>query len=199
MTFASGVRAGAALAVALLLGVPAPFARADEVLYGGNDWYVTAAGIVGVDNSDVSGAEPSGGATISTGFRFNRWVATEIAAEWIEKIRYDRGSGAKTCRGSGGASNSYNAWQVTSGGRLYFTESLIQPYLLGHLGLIQTRDNGGGRSCEGTGLVARLGGGVDVFVSNGLAISILGAYVLPTTGASRDHDYVSLGLGITWY
>ena len=192
--------AGLAIGLTLVVGMVAPaLAADDEILYGGNDWYASIAGVVAVDNSDVGSADPSGGVTVSTGFRFNRWLTAEIEAEWIDQVRYDRGTGVESCRGTGGRSNGYTAWHVAGGGRLYFTKSLIQPFLSGHAGFMQTRDHGGGRSCEGNGFVARMGGGVDVFVTNGLAISVLGAYVLPTTGSADGHDYISLGLGLTWY
>lgn len=173
-------------------------ARADDIQYGGNDWYISVAGVLAVENADVSGGKPSGGANVAAGFRFNRWITAEAGAEWIHRIRYDKGSGT-SCSGTGGASSRYNAWQTTLGSRLYLTESLVQPFLSAHGGVIQTRDSGGGRSCSALGFVARMGGGVDVFVSNSLAVSVLATYVLPTGGGTSDHDYISLGLGFTWY
>lgn len=185
------------LLIPLLLS--APPARADEPMFGGDDWYVTAAGIVGIDNAGVHGGKPSGGALLSAGFRFNRWFATEVGGEWAQRFRYDEGTGPVSCTGTGGESRRFTAWQVTAGGRLYFSESQFQPFLLGHGGFIQTRDSGGGRSCMGTGFVARMGGGMEMFVTNGLAVSLIGAYVLPVGGKAEGHDYVSIGLGITWY
>ena len=183
--------------LALLVSIPA--AADSTTPYGGFDWYGSVYPMLGVDNADGAGGELSGGAILSAGFRANRWLAVEVGGEWAHGFRYDRGSGPKTCMGTGGASNRYNAWQITAGGRLYFTDSMIQPFLLGHGGLIQTRDSGGGRSCKSSGFVARLGGGVEVFVMNDIAISLLGAYVLPVSGGARDHDYISIGLGLTWY
>ncbi len=182
--------------LALLVPIPA---AADSTQYGGFDWYGSVYPMLAVDNADGAGGKLSGGAILSAGFRANRWLSVEVGGEWAHRFRYDRGSGPKTCTGTGGASKRYNAWQITAGGRLYFTDSMIQPFLLGHGGLIQTRDSGGGRSCKSSGFVARLGGGVEVFVTNDIALSLLGAYVLPVTGGARDHDYISIGLGLTWY
>ena len=198
-------RHGTALLSAMLLFVAAvsspSAARAeDATLYGGSDWFMSAYGMLGVENADVSGGSPSGGATLTGGFRFNRWLAAEVGGEWAARFQYDQGSGPITCRGEGGgASSRFTAWQVSGGGRAYATQSLIQPFALAHAGFIQTRDSGGGRSCMGTGFMTRIGGGVDVFVTNGLAVSLLGAYVWPMTGKSVDHDYISFGLGLTWY
>ena len=170
-------RHGTALLSAMLLTLAAvsspSAARAeDPTLYGGSDWFMSAYGMFGVDNADTSGGQPSGGATVTGGFRFNRWLAAEVGGEWAARFKYDQGSGPITCRGEGGgASSRFTAWQVS----------------------------GGGRSCMGTGFMTRIGGGVDVFVTNGLAVSLLGAYVWPMTGKSTDHDYISFGLGLTWY
>jgi hypothetical protein len=185
------------LLVVVLISAPA---MADEgPIYGGHDWYGSIYGMLAIPNMDADSADPGGGAAVSAGFRFNRWFAGEIGAEWLHEISYDRGSGPLTCSTRSGGADSFTAWQVTGGGRMYFTDSLIQPYLLAHGGFMQTRDHGGGRSCTSSGFIARLGGGVEVFVTNGLAVSLLGAYVLPTTGNAKDHDYVSIGFGITWY
>jgi hypothetical protein len=198
---AIGCFAGAAGLVGLAgLAAPTALAAEDEVLYGGDDWYGSVSGVLAVDTaSDADGSKLAGGANVSAGFRFNRWITAEIGGEWIDDIEYDRGTGTDSCRGSGGESDRFWAWQVTAGSRVHVSESFIQPFALGHVGFIQTRDHGGGRSCTGNGFVARLGGGVDVFVTNGLAVSVIGAYVLPVVGGARDHDYVSIGFGITWY
>jgi hypothetical protein len=188
------------LAFGIGLALLAAPAAADPTQFGGYDWYGSAYAMLGVDNADnTSGSKPSGGATISAGFRWNRWLASEVGGEWAQGFEYDRGSGPITCTGTAGRSKRYNAWQVTGGGRVYFTESMIQPFLLGHGGYIQTRDSGGGRACMGNGFMTRLGGGVEIFVSNDIAVSLLGAYVLPLSGKAQDHDYVSIGLGLTWY
>jgi hypothetical protein len=186
--------------LAVVLLAPGAARAQDDVVYGGHDWYMSALGMLGVESNDATGASPSGGATLIGGFRFNRWLAAEVGGEWARRFHYEQGSGPITCRGEGGGeSNRFNAWQVSAGGRAYATESLVQPFLMAHGGFIQTRDSGGGRSCMGTGFMTRLGGGVEVFVTNGMAVSLLGAYVLPLSGKARDHDYVSIGLGLIWY
>lgn len=196
MTF---VRLTLLLLSASLAGlVAAAPAQADDLQYGGNDWYISAAGLLAVDNADVSGGKPGGGVNVGAGFRFNRWITAEAGAEWLHRIRYDPGSGP-SCTGTGGGSSRYTAWQATLGSRVYLTESLVQPFLLAHGGIIQTRDSGGGRSCSALGFVTRLGAGVDVFVTNAVAVSLTAIYVLPATGDAKDHDYVSLGLGLTFY
>ena len=186
------------LSVSIACLAAATSARASDSQFGGNDWYVSTTGILALDNADVSGGQPSGGINVAAGFRFNRWITAEVGGEWIHRIRYDEDS-RPSCLGTGGGSVDYNAWQVTAGSRVYFTESLVQPFVAAHGGIIQTRDSGGGRSCSALGFVARLGGGVDVFVTNRVAISLVGMYVLPATGDTKDHDYISVGLGFTWY
>jgi hypothetical protein len=187
----------AVLSVALTASPTA--AETDSLRYGGHDWYGSVYGMLGVPNADADNQDPGGGATVSAGFRFNRWLAAEVGGEWAHRFDYDSGSGPVTCTGTGGGSDYFTAWQVSAGGRVYASESMIQPFALAHGGFIQTRDRGGGRACMGTGFMARLGGGLEVFVSNGVAVSVLGAYVMPVTGKARDHDYVSIGFGVTWY
>lgn len=179
-------------------GTPGP-ARAEQPVFGGDDWYASAYGALGLSTGDANNADPSWGATVSAGFRFNRWLTGELGGEYAHKFSYDAGTGALTCSKDGRQADFFNAWQVSAGGRAYLTESQIQPFVLAHAGFMQTRDRGAGRSCTSNGMITRLGGGVEVFVTNGLAVSLLGAYVLPVTGNVRGHDYVSVGLGITWY
>lgn len=192
------IAAAAGLVLATTTWAP-PVARAGEPVFGGDDWYGSVYGTLGVPNMDADGADPSWGATVSAGFRFNRWLATEVGGEYVHKFSYEAGSGPVSCAKDGRGSDFFNAWQVSAGGRLYFTETWMQPFLLAHGGFMQSRDRGAGRSCTSNGMITRLGGGVEVFVTNGLAVSVLGAYVLPVTGGVRDHDYVSVGFGITWY
>ena len=199
MTRGLRIRRLAAFLLSALL-VTAPSASlAEQPFYGGYDWYGSVYGMLGVPNADASGEKVGGGGTLSAGFRFNRWLTAEVGGEYAHRFDYDTGSGPVTCTGTGGASNYYSAWQISGGGRVYLTDSLVQPFVLSHVGFIQTRDRGGGRSCKGSGFMTRLGGGVEVFVSNAVAVSLLGAYVLPVTGGARDHDYVSIGFGLTWY
>ena len=173
---------------------------AEPPVLGGEDWYASVYGMFGVQNGDGSDEDLGGGVTVSGGFRFNRWLAAEMGGEYAPKFGYERGTGPVDCAGNGGQQSDYfNAWQVTAGGRLYFTNSWVQPFLLGHGGYMNTRDRGGGQACSRHGFVSRLGGGVEVFVSNDFAISILGAYVLPVTSGIEGHDYISIGLGLTWY
>lgn len=200
MTRGLGIRRLAALLLSALIVIAPSTVFAEQPFYGGRDWYASVYGMLGVPNADADGQKLGGGGTLSAGFRFSRWYSLEVGGEYAHQFSYDRGTGPVRCSsGSGGGSDYFMAWQATAGGRVYFTESLVQPFLLGHLGFMQTRDRGGGRSCKGNGMIARLGGGLEVFVSNGVAVSLLGAYVLPTTGGARDHDYVSVGFGLTWY
>lgn len=192
-------RSGAAIVLVCALAWAPWAARAEQSEYGGQDWYGSVYGSMGVPNIDnQNNADPGGGVAVSAGFRFNRWFSAEIGGEWQPKMSYDRGSPVQ-CSSSAGGADYFNAWQITAGGRLYLTEHIVQPFLLGHGGFIQVRDRGGGRACTGSSFVARLGGGVEVFVTNGLAVSFLAAYVMPTQGAASDREYVSLGLGFTWY
>jgi hypothetical protein len=187
-------------ALLLVASLAAPSGALADDLVGGDDWYGSVYGVLGVPNADASDQKLGGGVAASAGFRFNRWLAAEVGGEWAPHFSYDRGSGPVSCPGpSGDESNYFNAWSVTAGGRVYLTESLVQPFLLAHGGYMQTRDRGGGKACSRDGFVTRLGGGVEVFVSNDFAVSLLGAYVMPVTGGARDHDYVSIGLGLTWY
>lgn len=167
-------------------------------LYGGHDWYMSVAPVVAISNGDTDGADPGGGGSLAMGFRFNRWVTAEFGAEWIKRIRYDRGGGPLSCTGDVKASNGHNAYTITVGGRLYATESRIQPYLVGHGGLIQTRDFGGGKACKETGFVGRMGAGVEIFMDETIALNLSAIYVLPV-GGPADHDYLSIAIGLTWY
>ncbi|MCH2170913.1 porin family protein [Myxococcota bacterium] len=160
--------------------------------------YVSAAGSYAMNSSDLAlDFENSLGFKARLGHRFHRFVALEAEFEWID---------AFDVRIQDTTPESYGFWALTLNGRGYFTTGRFQPFVAAGLGVARARfARGDGGSAEvflpaGSGessFVMRLGGGLEVFTSERLALTLDASYVLPT-GNLDGFDYVSIGWGFRY-
>ena len=116
-------------------------------------------------------------------------LALEVQAEWAEGFRTR----------IPGLSVEIETWAVTANARAYFTEARIQPYLLLGFGLLHSSANvsGFGSVSLFTSFAARVGGGVDVGITDRIALVLEGTY-LGATGSNSELGYGSIGWGIQY-
>jgi opacity protein-like surface antigen len=146
--------------------------------YGRTGIYLGVAGTYGLENFDAPGpVDNSLGVNARVGYRVIPRLAFEVQAEWVEGFRL-KGTGVDV-----------ETWVMTANARAYFTEARIQPYLLVGIGFL-TGDAPGIRA---TGFAVRAGGGVDIGVTDRIAV------VLEVTYAGATGKVSGLGHGsIVW-
>ena len=173
-----------AITVVAVFAASAAFAQ-DQ--YARTGFYVGLGGTVGVDNFDSGPAEfdASLGLNALGGYRFHPRIAGELQYEWTS-----------------GFEGSNNPLEVvgnlfTVNGRVYLLTDRIQPNLLAGIGFLSAEASAFGASIGDTGFAARLGAGVDYYVTENLALALDGSYVF-TTGGVDGLDYGSFDWGFRY-
>ena len=94
---------------------------------------------------------------------------------------------------AGSGLNEADYWTVTNNIKGYLSRTRIQPFVSLGLGVIRAvRDVDASVNLDHT---VKLGGGIDYYVSDHIAVSLNGHYIVPTGGASDLHDgFAGLGL-----
>ena len=150
--------------------------------YGRTGIYVGVAGTYA--NPRVDDVDYSLGVNARVGYRVIPRLGLEVQAEWAEGFQENfTGFGIEA-----------QTWVVTANARAYFTEARIQPYLLVGFGLLTAEALDIIRE---TGFAARLGGGVDIGVTDRIAVVLEGTYVA-ATGSVGDLDYGSVVWGLQY-
>lgn len=204
----TGVCACAALAALLA----APWARAQTEGgtsplegYARTGVYAGLAGAVAFDDfsSDVSlpglegsavpvalgGFDPSLGLHARAGYRALERVAGELHFEWLS------GFDGQSVISGVPLSATIETLAVSADVKLYPLLGRYQPFLilgLGVLGAEETTTN-----TDEWDFAARLGGGIDVYVTDHIAVNLDVSYVLPLDQLS-GYEYVSLGWGLLY-
>jgi len=173
---------GFVLLASLLIVVAHGAARAVEPKpkpdYGRTGIYLGIAGTYAIDNFDAPfPVDNSLGLNARVGYRVIPRLGLEVQAEWAEGFRL-KGTGVDV-----------ETWAVTANARAYFTETRIQPYLLLGFGFL----TGVAPGIRETGFAARAGAGVDIGVTDRIAVVLEGAYV----GATGKVDVLGYG-SIVW-
>jgi hypothetical protein len=135
-------------------------------------------------NSTNRDAEATFGFDARGGYRW-RWVATELDVQYYDKFdlndEFRSGNGA--LRG------------VTAGPNVKFTPftGRLQPYALGGLGLLYTKDTGETDVEDGTDFMLRAGGGLEVETLPSIWVFAEGSYVF---GIGTKHDLIPVIAGL---
>jgi opacity protein-like surface antigen len=166
-------------------------------------WYLGLAGTVAfpisaedaVEDATSSSADVSEslGLHARAGYRGN-WLGGEVHFEWLENfdVKADR------------LDFKVDGWALTLDGKLYplgLLESKLtalarrfHPFATAGIGYVRFS----GPQGIDDDPVIRLGGGLDVYVTRNIAISVDTTYVLPMSLAIDDLDYVSVGWGVLY-
>jgi hypothetical protein len=124
-----------------------------------------------------------------------KWGGGEVHFEWLE------GFDVKT----DGLDFTVDGWALTADGKLYPLAGLedrlpllarrFQPFATVGFGYL-TFDLPSGVDIDDWDFAARFGGGLDVYVTRNIAISVDATYVLPVTEDLEDLDYLSVAWGV---
>ena len=135
------------------------------------------------------------------GYRCHPRFSAEVEVEWIEGFDADF-SGLPAPRG-GTVSGTIEAepWVVTANTKGYLLTGRYQPFVLLGAGVMtadfEAKAMGVSDSFSETNFVMRFGGGIDIYATKHVVVSVETDYVLPF-GDLDPLDYLSIGLGLQY-
>ena len=183
---AAGEAADAAKARAAAGKPDAPDARAAEPaaaqIYARRGLVAGLGATTGIeffDGDQARGEETSFGVAARAGVRCTERMSSELAWEWQEGF-------------AAGNDSDDALWTLTSNAKLHLLTGRVQPFLLAGIGILHGDIPG---YQPRTDVAGRLGGGVDFYLTEEIAISLDASYVAPT-GNVQKLDYVSVGWGL---
>ena len=88
---------------------------------------------------------------------------------------------------------------TTIGMKIYALKGRFQPFLHPSIGIIEMKfDADGGGSDSRTAIALRGGGGIDVYVTENLFVSLSAYYVFPAHSDLNDIQYVPVSAAVGW-
>jgi hypothetical protein len=138
------------------------------------------------ESFDVGG---SPNAIVHAGWRFHPHAAVDVGFEW--NPGFDAAFG--------GTSAEMDTYSGTVGLKIYALKGRIQPFLHPSVGVMQAQfDVAGADSESKTAPMLRLGGGIDVYVTENLFASFSAHYVLPLGEEVDDLQYIPVSAAVGW-
>lgn len=187
---------------ALLVAALCGSARAQRGYTGPGPYLgIGPAGGFEVFQNDLEGFGNSVGFNARGGYRFNDFLAAEALYEYMDEFG---SSLTVNGRSAGHANISTNNFSLLAKVILP-TGSLIEPYLTGGVGFLNADGSGNLKTPQAhvnisgtdTEFAGRLGGGIDVWITQNIAAYVDAGYVMPT-GSLSDLRYFSLGGGLKY-
>ena len=145
-----------------------------------------------LDDRDVD-VEDGFGFGLRFGTRFQKHFAAELHYEFIDEFDVSV---------AGLDSFDVESWMLGANMRLYPFKGVVEPYAMLGSGVMHARleDELDILATEkSTGFAARFGGGVDIHITEALALNFEASYVTPAGDEIEDLDYVSLGWGLQFH
>jgi len=142
-------------------------------------------------NFDLSGIDErdSGGYNARVGYRFNRWVASDVHVERYQKFNIDDSTGADV--------GNVNGWSLGLDAKVFALPGRFQPFGLVGLNYLSMETNdksAANRSKTDDGAALRFGLGLDVYATTKFIVTADVSYML-SLGDVDDYDLVLVGLG----
>jgi len=183
--------------LAALLGLPLS-AAADDFLREG--WYLGGRGVYTQVDFDTQGvAQNDFGFNLVAGYRISKYLASDFEFEYIDAIPVD---------GKPGPNFDVRTFDLAWMFRFYplsfaFDASSplhrVQPYLAaGPAWQWVALNRFPGNDRNRGGFAGRLGGGLDVYLTENLSLNADATYVL-SAGDVRDYRYLSIGWGFAYH
>lgn len=141
--------------------------------------------IPGVTDVEV---DPSVGLTARVGVRVTPNIAVEAHYEWMDDFE-------TSVAGNEIADTQTQA--LTGDVKGYLATGRVQPYLMAGAGFLTAKSDDPRTNFQrtDTGFAARVGGGIEFYLTENVGLSVDTSYVLPT-GDVKDLDYISAGAGV---
>jgi opacity protein-like surface antigen len=131
------------------------------------------------------------------GYRCHRWFSAEVGVEWLDGFKTDLSDPGPINIGI-----DIEPIVVTANMKGYLLTGRYQPFLLVGGGVMTAEfkfrgDPGSPGSITETEYAMRFGGGVDLYATKNVVVSLEADYVLPVSSLS-DLDYISIGVGLQY-
>lgn len=195
----------------LLLGPGSVHAQDDDddapTDFTHDGWYLGAQGVYAVENFDTpvnnndlsaltgsTSGENAFGVNGRVGYRFLRYLAAELELEWINGLEGRPGG------------NEVDLFPLALNLKFYPLGGLlregwparVQPFLqAGPSWVWASADRSGGNTQKEGGFAGRMGAGLEIYLTQNLALTADAKYMLPTNELD-DLDYISVGWGLLW-
>ena len=131
---------------------------------------------------DIDGKD-TGGPQVRLGYRFHPRFAGELLFQYYADFNLSTGDNS--------IDDDFGGWTLTYNVKAYALLGRIQPYGVLGIGALVFDEKHGSDS----GFVARLGGGLDLYLTDKIVFDFEIAYVLPT-GSIDDLPFATFGAGI---
>ncbi len=172
-----------------------------EPPYNQNGFYVSFGGAAGIDMAledeledltDIDIDLDDGlGFKMKAGYRFLEWAAVELEYEYLTGF---------DAKGSRVTYAEFEYMTLMANGKLYLPFDAVQPFALFGVGAMYADlddKTALGFDTNDTDVAIRMGGGIDVYLTDHIAVVVDASYVLPT-GDLKDLDYISIGWGVQY-
>ena len=137
------------------------------------------------------GTDGSGGFSLHVGYRFNKWISSELRMDRFSQ--FDAHSGGVDV-------GEVNGWYLGLDQKAYFLHGRFQPFALLGLGLLDmetTNNTAANPSKTDDGVGLRFGGGLDIYATNKVLVTTDVSYLLGV-GDVGDYGVTVIGLGILY-
>ncbi len=131
------------------------------------------------------GAGDGGGFEMRGGYRMHPNFAGEVLFQWY--------SGFSVNDRVSGENDHFNGWSLTANAKGYPLLGRIQPYAVVGIGALVFNEKRG----NDHSFVARMGGGIDVFISDAVVLDLEIVYVFPA-GPLDDYQFTTFAAGIQY-
>jgi opacity protein-like surface antigen len=172
------------MSVASSRAEPAP----DPPDYGRNGFYLGAAGTYAITTENPSFNDTLG-VNFRLGYRGDPHGASEMQFEWLGP----NGTNGTSIPGI----DIDHAWMLSGNFKVFLLTGRFQPFVQAGPGVMHAKIKGFGASTAATEFAARFGGGLDIYTTEHIVVSLDAAYILPT-GDLKTFDYVSIGWGFQY-
>jgi len=159
--------------------------------------YVGIGGLYAMENFDRDAAlddpmqpldidaKDTGGPELRLGYRFHPRFAGELLFQYYADFNLSTGDDS--------IDDDFSGWTLTGNVKAYGLLGRIQPYAVLGLGALVFEHKQGSDS----GFVARLGGGLDLYLTDSVVFDVEIAYALPT-GSIDDLPFATFAAGIQY-
>lgn len=141
-----------------------------------------------IDTASDIDATDTGGVSVKGGFRIDERWAVDVAFQYFGE--FELASFAND--GTPLARDEFDGWTLMLNGRMFLHSGTFQPFLSAGAGALVMHKTG-----PDGAFAMRLGGGLDVYLTDHLVLDNEVTYVLPAPKL-EDFQYMTATFGLTW-